>query len=144
MRKLVTLGLAALAMACASSGSSDTASPSGTAAPRRAASGGRNVLTQQEVKEKAADITNVYDAIERLRPDFLRARAATTMGTGGSDASGITAYVNMDRQPNLESLRAISVAELREVRRLSASEAQSKFGLNNMAGAIQVVTNRAP
>ena len=44
--------------------------------------------------------------------------------------------------PGLEAIKMIPLAELKEIRRYSASEAQTKFGLNNMGGAIQVVTVR--
>ena len=142
MRTLVALGLLALTAACASGGSAGSPEAGETAAaPRRASSGNRNVLTSAEVKERAADLNNAFEAIERLRPDFLRARGPVTIGTGGSDASGLTVYINMDRQPNLESLRSVAISEIKEIRRYSASEASSKFGLNNMGGAIQVVTN---
>jgi hypothetical protein len=135
MRKLVILGIAAFALACSSGGA-------GTPM-RSAASGGRNVLTIQEVRERAADVSNAYEALERLRPDFLRTRGPVTLGSGGSAGDGgISVYINTDRQPTLESIKMVPVSELKEIRKLSASEAQTKFGLNNMAGAIQVITVR--
>jgi hypothetical protein len=129
MRKFLALGLVALSLACSSSGAKKT-SPSG----------GRNLLTAGEITERGGDVSNALEALERLRPDFLRmSRGPTTLG---DDASGTSFYINNERQPNSESLRNVPVREIREIRRLSASEAQMKFGLNNMHGAIQVITVR--
>ena len=132
MRKLLIVGLAAVSLGCGSASSGTRSSGTG--------GGGRNVLTAREITERGGDISNAFEALERLRPDFLRmSRGPTDLNDSSTQPS---VYINSERQPSFESLRVVAIREVSEIRKLSASEAQTKFGLNNTHGAIQVVTIR--
>lgn len=119
-------GLLALA-ACAPAASSGGAA---SAASRRQA----DLITAEEIAGTSA--TTAYHAIEILRPTFLRARGQQSF----SGSQSPVAYVNGQRWGNLESLRNLTADDVFSIRRLSASEAQSRYGLDNIGGAIEVTT----
>jgi hypothetical protein len=86
-RILVGFGLTlatSLLSACASSGQGSEQRPetaptqAGAAAPRR----NPFVLTATEIAE-APGVQNAYDAVQQLRPHFLRARGAVATSAGG-------------------------------------------------------------
>ncbi|MFL5580751.1 MAG: hypothetical protein ACJ8AO_10285 [Gemmatimonadaceae bacterium] len=120
------LALAACAPAASSGGSASTA----PAASRRQA----DLITAEEIAGTSA--TTAYHAIEILRPTFLRARGQQSL----SGSQSPVAYVNGQRWGNLESLRNLTADDVLSIRRLSASEAQSRYGLDNIGGAIEVTT----
>lgn len=126
-----------LSAACASSGTG-SATQSGTAqhAPRPS----QNLITQEELD--GIDVTDVYQAVQRLRPTMLQAkRGPTTLGAGtrsggGSEADAIQVYIDNQRLGGVSTLSQVPKSEIREVRYLSASEATQRFGTGNAAGAI--------
>lgn len=158
-RDLLSLStLALLAAACASGGARNaqvaaaessavatTASPSTPAAqptdastsPRSSTSARRrsaNLITADELNE--ATHGNVYDLIAATRPEWLRTSGATSIRGGG----GVVAYLDMTRLGSATSLRQIPLNQAKALRYYSPAEAQSRFGLDNTAGAIQVET----
>jgi hypothetical protein len=123
--------------ACASSGTaSQTADPQTTAVsapnrPRR----DPNVITAEELA--ARPTLTARQAIEQLRPQFLRVRGTTTLGNAQSQ-DVIWVYVDGTRMGTLEVLNNIGVHEVREIRYLSPSEATNRYGTGHVQGAILV------
>ena len=93
-----------------------------------------NVITEQDIA--AIPVTNAYDAIERLRPLFLRSRGKTSINTPGTQYA--TVYVDGVRYGDLNSLKNILASHVFDIRHYNGAEAQSKFGLQNTAGVIEV------
>ena len=120
---------------CASSGSSGT-TVGGAAAerPRR----DPNVITAEELA--ARPTLNARQAIEQLRPQFLRTRGTTTLGNA-SMGDVIWVYVDGTRMGDLSVLNNITVPEIREIRYLSPSEATNRWGTGHVQGAI-LITRR--
>jgi hypothetical protein len=112
----------ATVLACASSGG-------GSASPRDS-----NVITEQELS--AIPVGNAYDAIERLRPLFLRSRGKTSINTPGTQYA--TVYVDGVRYGDLNSLRNILASHVVDIRYYNGAEAGSRFGLQNTAGVIEI------
>lgn len=101
----------------------------------------RYIITAEEIAERS-DITNGYEAVQRLRPTFLRVgRAKRNAGVPGSveEASAVL-YVDEMRQSNLEDLRNIRAADIREIKYLQPSEALVLYGQDHYQGAILVTT----
>ena|SRR6476469_1434573 len=90
-----------------------------------------NVLTRQEIS--ASPYQNAYEAVEKLRPSFLRARPT-------SAGPNMTAELFVDgiRRGSLEGLRAIPSAEIAEIRYLTVQDATTRYGLNVPAGVLDV------
>lgn len=121
MRRTVAGLLVVLAVSGCSRGS-------GTAAGARPSS---DLLTQREIATVPA--ANAYEAVQRLRPAFLRARSTATRTTE-------YAVVVLDgvRRGNPELLKTIPAAQIQEIRYLSARDATTRYGLNVSAGVLEV------
>ena len=119
----------AVSVACASGGGA------GAAAGGTSPSSSRYLLVQSDLA--AANSDNVYDAIQKLRPEFLR---------GGTDQAGVGArtavmvYRDGVRLSGIDDLRQILPAQIREIRYLPGPEAGVRFGTNNSAGAILIAS----
>jgi hypothetical protein len=129
MRPFYVLALAAVALRCAP--------PAATGAgPTRAF----DVITRQEIV--GSQYTNAYDVVSRLRPAFLHTHGKTTIT--GSDTGYARVYLNGQYYGEIESLRALDVATIREIRYYNGAQATNRFGTGNVSGAIEVITGPAP
>ena len=128
-RATVVLTLA-VAGACASSGSATT--QAGSSARR----GSSTTLTQEELAETRT--VNVYDAIQRLRPQWLTSSGVRRGATG--DPTQV--YLDSNRYGTIESLRGLSLGGVQEIRFLSASEATNRWGTGHTGGAILVIMSK--
>ena len=90
-----------------------------------------NVLTKQEISTVA--VQNLYEAVQRLRPGFLRARTT-------SAGPGMLPDVFFDgiRKGSPEYLRSIPASEVAEIRYLTVQDATTRYGLNVSAGVLDV------
>ncbi len=100
------------------------------------ASSSSDVITRAELSRSTAP--TAYEAIQRLRPQFFKDRGRTSILRPESR----TPIVILDERPlgDISVLRDIALNTVFEIRYLSASEAQVKFGSGYPAGAIVVVT----
>ena len=125
MRKL---GLAALAILWGCAGGSGAQS-SGVPEPARKS----DVVTMEELARSNA--STLYEALHHLRPAWFR-RSPTTLRP---DAEGdVVIYLDQTRLGGPETLRSVDVPAVVAVRYYSASEAQARYGLGHLHGAIQV------
>jgi hypothetical protein len=99
-----------------------------------------NLLTKEDIA--GAHVSNAYEAVSALRPAFLRFRGQTTIA--GSDTGYPRVYLDGQPYGDLASLRNLDVGNIRSIRFYNGSEASSKFGLNNVSGAIEVTTDAQP
>lgn len=122
IRYLYLIALAAV-IGCASAGS-------GSSGSRR----DPNLITAQDIAGIPA--TNAYDAVERLRPLFLRSRGKTSINTPNTQYP--TVYVDGLRYGDLGSLRNIMANHVLDIRFYNGADAGARFGLQNAAGVIEV------
>ncbi|MEO5567143.1 MAG: TonB-dependent receptor plug domain-containing protein [Gemmatimonadaceae bacterium] len=94
-----------------------------------------DVLTREEMETVPVD--NVYDAVRRLRPTYLRART-----TASSRMAYATVYVDGVRRGSPEVLRSMSPRSVAEVRYLTPAVATTRFGGNVPGGVIEVKSGR--
>ena len=123
--------------ACASGGSSATmASP--TDATDRPARRNPNVLLPGDFQ--GLESLNLGDAIQRLRPDWIRRSAARQPGrvAGSGSADPLAIWVDANRAGGVEVLNSLAVQGVASVRYYSGPEAQARFGNGNSSGAIHV------
>lgn len=97
---------------------------------------GEDVLTTEDLLATRA--SNAYDAIQRLRPQWLRARGPARLGRVA------VVRVFVDNQPvgGVDFLRSLDPNAVREVRLFSASEASMRWGGNVEGGVIHVSRRR--
>jgi hypothetical protein len=127
--------IAALAIpACAPASGTSGASP----APRRSST----VLTHEEITAAHADGGTLYDAISRLRSNWLT-RGTRAYETQTQLETSAVVFVDGRRYGELESLRNIDVNQVAEVRYYSAAEAGGKFGMQGgLTGVIEVTMKK--
>jgi hypothetical protein len=120
-RATMCLALFVLA-ACSSTG----------AAPGR---GSSNVITRTELN--TLDLSTAYDAVQRLRPHFLRGRGSTSI----RDPNPVlpVVYIAGVKQGGPEALHRVRVSEVEEIRYIGASDATTRYGTGHTGGAIEVV-----
>jgi len=131
-RSLVAALLLVATGACASSG----ISAAGTSS-----SSSRSVITEAELQGSGTE--TAYDAIRRLRPEFLRARPAQSYDLQtdrdvAAKAPAPALIVNGQRAGELSDLRQVAATSLKSVRYYSIEEAKRKFGMQFQGGAIEV------
>jgi hypothetical protein len=136
MRLTVRHSLAAVllvaASACASSGGPSAESST---------SSSRYVITEAELPTSGTE--TAYDAIQRLRPEFLRVRPAQsyslqTNGGASGPAPAPALVVNGQRAGDLSDLRQIAATSLKSVRYYTIEQAKRKFGMQYDGGAIEI------
>lgn len=124
---------AALQVGCATAAlenSMDSVQP-----PRRRA----NVLTVEEIRERAPGARSALDAIRQLRNAWLRNERQTRSYEGGPV---LRVYVdNVPQTPDW--LENLSIDGFSELRFYPAREATQRWGTGHQLGAIEVVTARA-
>jgi hypothetical protein len=103
-------------------------------APRRR----RNEISQEEMAQSGA--TNLYDVVQRLRPQWLTGTSSSNWSGGGQ---AIVVYQNDTQLGGLDALRQLSPGYAEAMRFLDGSEASNTLpglGSRRVAGAIVVVT----
>jgi hypothetical protein len=97
------------------------------------------VITVEEIRRSGA--MNAYEAVERLRPFWLRSRNATS---SRGVPSSILVYLNGSRLGGTDMLRRLEVIPVTSIRYLDAAAAKSLPGLASLRveGAILVNTGR--
>jgi len=135
------VGSAACASGGASSGSTTAAAPSPQGTTERPARRNANLLTTADFQ--GMESLNVGDAIQRLRPDWLRraeARSRATMSRGSDGNDALAVWVDENRAGGAEVLKTMAVQGIASMRYYSGPEAQARFGNGNSNGAIHIVT----
>ena len=128
----------AVVFGCASAGStSDTTSTAGV--PRRG-----NLLTADEIAYAHADVTTAYDAIARLRPNWMAAHGVTSSVANGAGTEFALVYVDGQRYGDLNSLRSIPAYHVGELRYYDVTQAGARFGLYGGSSGVIEVTTKIP
>ena len=128
MKRLYLFALAS-AIACASGGAGTGSAPNGD----------RNIITEQEIQSVPS--SSLYDLIEKLRPQFLRSRGATSITTAGVSEYAVV-YVDGHPYGDLGSLRSIVANQVSGVHYFDAMSAAQRFGTINGSGVIEVTIKR--
>ena len=127
-RKLFYLVGMMAAIGCASTPSR----PDGTTQLRKG-----NTLSAEEMTSAHADVNSVYDAIARLRPNWLAPRG-TMSTTSGSNYAEVFVYDQL--VGDINALRNIEAYQVGDVRYYDVSQAGARFGIRaGTNGAIEVI-----
>jgi hypothetical protein len=133
VKHLYLIAVAAI-LGCASAGTSGTSGTSG-GAPRRG-----NLITAEDITAAHADVSSVYDAIARLRPNWLATHGPTSLSTAGG-AGVATVWLNGVQYGDLGSLRNIPAYDVADIRYYDVTEAGARYGLKGgTSGVIEVRT----
>ena len=144
MRLIVGIMLVGVVAGACASGGSSGGSTSGAAATPAGPRGSANVIVESEIA--ATGLQNIYEVVERLRPNMLRTRgqvgrvSGATASEPGASSSTIKVYLNGSQIGDISALRNIQASSVRRVEYLSASDATTRFGTGVDAGAILVTS----
>src|SRR5690606_18046936 len=94
----------------------------------------RNVLTAAELER--VPVETAYDAIQRLRPEFLRARGQVSLENRA--ASLPVVYLDDMWLGGPDALRTIRIGEVHEIRYYNAADATTRYGTGHASGVIAV------
>jgi len=115
--------LSCLAIACQSAG------------PNAGGRGVRSILMADEI-QTLAGIQTAFEAVQRLRPEFLRYRGETSLQSPG--AGRLQVYLNGTPIGGVDALHQIPVGEVRAIRFLNGRDATTRYGTNHGGGVIEV------
>jgi len=128
--------LAGCAPATAEGGASASASGSASGTTPSGSRIRSNVLTREEIE--GSGTTNLYDAIQRLRPQWMRNASQTSYSGDGTE---IVVYQNTTMLGGLDALRQLAPGYAQSIRCLDASTAMNTLpglGSRRVAGAIVI------
>lgn len=126
--KHLCLVTVAVLMACGPKASG----PPTTTVPRRA-----NTLVAAEIVAARADVGSAYDALARLRPNWLSAHGVSSLDPRANEFA--TVFVEGQLYGGLETLRNIQAFQVAYLRYYDVTEAGATFGLKaGSGGAIEV------
>jgi hypothetical protein len=135
VKHLFLVAVAAI-MACASArGKSDTSGAS--AAAHKA-----DFLTAEEIVSANADVANVYDALSRLRPNWLAVHGATSFNAAGNGLAYV--FVDGQRYGDVNSLRNIEAYHVADIRYYDVTQAGARFGVRGGPGGVIEVRMKSP
>ena len=100
---------------------------------------GRNakVITASEIAIAHADANSAYDAIARLRPNWLASHGAMSSDAGVNPFASV--WMDGQLLGELSTLRGIPAYQVEDIRYYDITEAGGKFGLRaGTGGAIEV------
>lgn len=125
VKRILLMASGLYLVACASSGTT-------RATPSRST----DVISAEEIA--AISVTTAFEAVQRLRPQWLRNRGPTSI-TGVNSGDPVV-YIDEVRAGGLEALERLSIHIVREMRYLSGQDASVRYGLDHDNGAIMVDT----
>ena len=85
---------------------------------------------------RAANSTNLFDAVRAIRPNWLRARSPNSLQNQGQ----VQVYFDDTRVGGVEALRTIPTQGIAYLRWFDPISASSRWGLDHEQGAIVVST----
>ena len=121
--RISVIGVVALTVALGACASSGTGSST---------QGSANVITSEELE--TVEELNSYQAVQRLRPNWLRVRGRVSMYS----QQGIQVYVDGVHRGYVDELASIRAMTVQRMERLSSSQATSRYGTDHVDGAILV------
>ena len=126
------------AMTVAAMALSITLTGCGTGATQRSSqASSRNVLTREQLA--ATNSENLYDAIVKLRPEWLTSRGPTSVSDPTPAVASV--FMNGNLLGRSDQLREMRVLDVSEVRYWDAGQAAARFGMGHPRGVIELTRN---
>lgn len=97
------------------------------------------IITEDEIVASRA--TTAYEAIQKLRANFLTYRGETSLSKSRSTPYP-TVYLDGQEFGPIATLRTIPASQIASIRLYRAWEATTKYGSRNMSGVIEVSTRQ--
>jgi hypothetical protein len=121
-----------------SSGGGTSGNPPVLFGPRTA-----RILSGDEIAAAHADVTNAYDAVSRLRPNWLAVHGVPST-SNGSVASTAVVFVDGEPYGDIYSLRTIPVYHVGDIHYYDVTEAGARFGIRGGSSGVIEVRMKSP
>ena len=132
--KCLYLVAVAAVIGCASGKSGD---PGGSATPRRS-----DLVTAEEIASTHADLNTAYDALARLRPNWLAPHGSmSATATAGNYA---VVFVDGQQTGDINALRNIPAYYVADIRYYDVTQAGARFGIRAGTGGALEVRMKTP
>jgi hypothetical protein len=93
-----------------------------------------NVLTQEQLA--ATNSESLYDAINKLRPEWLSSRGPTSVTDATPTA--VSVFANGNLLGKADYLQQMRILDVTEVRYWDAGQASARFGMGHPRGVIEI------
>lgn len=121
----------AVIIGCASSGN-----PGDRPSPMRT-----SVLTAEEIANTHADLNTAYDALSRLRPNWLAPHGAMSSNASASPYASV--FVDGQLEGDVNALKSIPAYYVADINYYDVSQAGARFGVRaGTTGAIEVTMKK--
>jgi hypothetical protein len=134
--KYLYLVAVASVVGCASGPPAPTLS---TGLPRKA-----NVLTAEEIIDAHADVNTAYDAVARLRPNWLASHGVTSGQVQGAGTEYALVFFDGQQFGDISSLRNIPAFHVGAIRYYDVTQAGARFGIRGGSSGVIEVTSKNP
>jgi hypothetical protein len=125
----------ALAFACAGSVPDPTLSTTSSRS---------STLTAEQIAAAHADITTAYDAVARLRPNWLAPHGVTSGQSNGAGTEYAVVFLDGQNYGDLNSLRAIPAYHVGAIKYYDVTQAGARFGIRGGSSGVIEVLTKAP
>jgi hypothetical protein len=103
-----------------------------------AAGGGSSTrITRAQLDEM--EVISAFDAIQRLRPNWLQARGAVSISGGTAEPR---VHIDGSRTSSLDELRTLLTNQVEQIDFMNAADATTLYGTGYPGGVIEVRTRR--
>lgn len=111
--------------------------------------GSGDVITAEQLA--TIQVSTAYEAVQQLRPQFLRQRGVTTLRGAGPEGqptginetgTELVVYVDKMRAGGVERLHDIGIEGVAEIRYVNARDATTMYGTGHAGGVIEVTLKR--
>ena len=124
-------------LACSSANSLDK--------PRMSMPGRQSdLITNVEMVAAHADVNTAYDAVARLRPNWLAAHGITSGMNNGAGTEYALVFVDGLQYGDLNSLRGIPAYHVGSIRYYDVTQAGGRFGIRAGSSGVIEVTMLSP
>ena len=100
------------------------------------------LITNLEMTQAHADVNSAYDAIARLRPNWLASHGVTSAGSSSVSTQYAMVFVDGQQYGNINSLRNIQAYNVATMRYYDVTQAGAKFGIRGGSSGVIEVTTR--
>jgi hypothetical protein len=135
IRYLYPVAAVAVALACAPAPSTFDLIDSPTSAPRWA-----EVLTAEEITNTKAEEVTAYDAVSRLRPNWLAPHGVTSFKKQGTAYAVV--YMDDQKYGDLKMLKNFKAFQVAEMRYYDFTQAGARFGVAAGSGGVIEVKSK--
>lgn len=100
------------------------------------------VLTSEEIQQAHADATTAYDAIARLRPNWLASKGQTS-GYYGAGTQYAQVFLDGQAYGDISTLKTIAGYNVGSIQYYDVTQAGARFGIRGGSSGVIEVTSKS-